>query len=96
MAINSSSNNAALIDLVAMNIPVNSARLFRRAEKLAAKNSMLVGVAGNSITLFAMFILKEILIQQALNPVANISNIISISEAIGLLNSELSLYSINT
>ncbi|MBP2646214.1 MAG: hypothetical protein H6Q75_1654 [Firmicutes bacterium] len=96
MAINSLDHSAALVDLVAMNLPVNSARLFRKAEKLAAKNNMLAGVAGNAITLFTMFVLKEILVQQALNPVANISNIISIANAIANLNSELSLYSINT
>jgi len=89
-------DRTALIDLVAMNLPVDSARLFRKAEKLAAQNSMLVGVAGNAISLYAMFVLKEILMEQALNPVANVANIVNISNAIASLNSVLTIYNINT
>jgi len=96
ITINSLADSTALIDLVAMNLPVESARLFRKAEKLAAKNSMLVGVAGNAISLYTMFVLKEILAQQALNPISNIANIVSISNAIANLNSSLTIYNINT
>jgi hypothetical protein len=83
----------ALVDLVTANLPLNTAFLFRRARRIALCNSTLVAAEGNAIALFAMFILQGILAQQALNPVTNLSNITSISNAIASLN--VSLTAIN-
>lgn len=82
---------AALTD---RNAPINADILFEKAKKLAETNSMLVAIAGNAISLFALFILKEILEQQASDPVTNLSNIINIANTIATLNSNLTVYSL--
>lgn len=46
-------------------------------------------IAGNAITLFTMLVLQEILEQQTVNPIANLNNIIVLSNSIASLNSSL-------
>lgn len=75
-------------------LEINSELLFERARKLAEANSMLVVTAGNAISLYAMFVLREILVQQATDPITNLSNIITLSDTISSLNSTLTAYSI--
>ena len=86
--------NSFIDTLGVRNTPINSDILFEKAKKLSETNSMLVGVAGNAISLFAMFVLKEILEQQALNPLTNLESIITISNTIANLNSNLTIYSL--
>jgi hypothetical protein len=84
----------ALVDLVAANLPVNTARLFRRARRLAFCNSTVAAAEGNAVSLFALFVLQELLAQQALNPVTNLTNIVSITNSIALLNIDLTVLSV--
>ncbi|MDR3565352.1 MAG: hypothetical protein P4N59_28470 [Negativicutes bacterium] len=84
----------ALVDLVTMNIPVNAAVLLRRARRIALCNSTLAAAEANAVSLFALFVLQEILVQQALNPVTNINNIINLSNAIAALNIDMSVLAI--
>jgi len=84
----------ALVDLVAANLPINTARLFRRARRIALCNSSLATEEGNAVALFAMFILQGILAQQALNPITNLGNITSISNSIAALNVSLTAMSV--
>ncbi|MDR3589630.1 MAG: hypothetical protein P4N41_08220 [Negativicutes bacterium] len=84
----------ALVDLVAANLPVNTALLFRRARRIALCNSTLAAAEGNAIALFAMFVLQEILAQQALNPIANLTNIVLITNSIAALNIDMSVLSV--
>lgn len=44
---------------------------------------------GNAIALFTMLVLQEIIVQQTVNPVANLSNIIQLSNSIATLNSSI-------
>ncbi|VBB09844.1 Hypothetical protein LUCI_5142 [Lucifera butyrica] len=62
--------------------------LLEKAKKLAAfSNSALV--AGNTITVFTMLVLQEILAQQAISPVTNFANIIALATEIAALNASL-------
>lgn len=80
----------ALADLVEANLPINAPLLFRKAEKIACNNTS-VATASNAISLYAMFVLKEILAQQALNPTTNVTNIANISNVISFLNENLTI-----
>lgn len=62
--------------------------LEEKARKLAAFPIPAI-TAGNTIVVFAMLILHEILEQQALNPVTNFNNIISIANSIAGLNTSI-------
>lgn len=77
--------------LVDSNIPINSAALFSQTQCLATKNTELAAAVGNGIVLYAMFVLQQILAQQALNPVADLANIVSLANAIAALNNSLSV-----
>jgi len=46
-------------------------------------------LTGNAIALFTMFVLQEIIEQQAVNPIANFTNIIELSNTIASLNSSI-------
>ncbi len=87
-------NRQALVDLVAANLPVNTALLFRRARKIALCNSSLAAAEANAVSLFALFVLQQILAQQALNPVTNLNNIVLLSNSIAALNIDMGLISI--
>jgi hypothetical protein len=83
-------NTSLAGSLLIGNEPVNSTILFAKAKKLAC-NSTVAATAGNSVTLFALLVLQQILAQQALNPVSNLNNIIDISNAISNLNTSLTV-----
>jgi hypothetical protein len=87
-------NRQALVDLVAANLPVNTALLFRRARRIALCNSSLAAAEANAVSLFALFVLQQILAQQALNPVTNLNNIVLLSNSIAALNIDMGLISI--
>jgi len=44
---------------------------------------------GNSIALFTMLVLQEIIAQQTVSPTANLANIIALSNSIASLNSSI-------
>lgn len=46
-------------------------------------------LTGNSIAVFTMLVLQEMLEQQAVNPIANFTKIIQLSNSIATLNSSL-------
>jgi len=46
-------------------------------------------ISGNAISLFTMLVLQEIIEQQALDPITNLSNIIQLSNGIANLNSSI-------
>ncbi|SFL94776.1 hypothetical protein [Pelosinus propionicus] len=63
-------------------------------EKKACKTiefPRLATTTGNSIALFTMLVLKEILKQQAMNPIDNLTNILAISSSIADLNSSIKI-----
>ncbi|MBP2634448.1 MAG: hypothetical protein H6Q72_355 [Firmicutes bacterium] len=62
--------------------------LEKKAEKLAASTHDTI-VAGNSVVLFTMLVLEDILEELALNPIANLNNIQAIASSIATLNSSL-------
>lgn len=62
--------------------------LKKKAGRLAACTRDTV-VAGNSVVLFTMLILEEVLEQLALNPIANLNNILAIASSIATLNSSI-------
>ena len=64
--------------------------LEKRAKKLAAF-SISAATTGNTVSVFALLVLQEILEQQALNPTANLDNIIAIANSISLLNGSIKL-----
>lgn len=80
----------ALVDLVTSSFPINSPLLIRKAEKVACNNTA-VAMAGNAISIYAMLVLQEVLAQQALNPVANLDNIVNITTAISNLAEYLTI-----
>jgi len=51
----------------------------------------LATITGNAIALFTMLVLQEIIKQQAVNPVANLSNIIQLSNSVASLNSSIKI-----
>ena len=61
-------------------------------EKKANKTILvprLATITGNAISLFTMLVLQEIIEQQALSPIANLSSILQISNSIALLNASI-------
>jgi hypothetical protein len=44
---------------------------------------------GNAIALFTMLVLQEIIKQQTVNPIANLANIVALSNSIATLNSSI-------
>ena len=62
--------------------------LERKAVKLGAFNKTAI-TTGNTIAIFAMLVLQEILEQLALNPAANLSKIIMVTNSIANLNSRI-------
>lgn len=61
-----------------------------KARKIGTSNRGTV-CAGNSIVIFAMFLLQEILEHLALNPITNLTSIIAVSGAIASLNSSINI-----
>lgn len=62
--------------------------LEKKANK-AIEFPRLAAITGNAIALFTMLVLQEIIEQQAINPIANLSNIIQLSNSIASLNSSI-------
>lgn len=67
---------------------LNLEELEKKANK-AIEFPQLAPLTGNAIALFTMFVLQEIIEQQAVNPVANFANIIELSNSIASLNSSI-------
>lgn len=65
--------------------------LEEKAKKLAAFNNSAI-TTGNTIVVFAMLVLQEILEQQSLHPINNLNNIITISNSIAVLNTSLKVF----
>jgi len=51
----------------------------------------LAATTGNAIALFTMLVLQEIIEQQAISPIANMTNITQLSNTIASLNSSIKL-----
>jgi hypothetical protein len=51
----------------------------------------LATTTGNAIALFTMLVLQEIIEQQTVNPIANLPNIIALSNSIASLNSSIKI-----
>lgn len=66
----------------------NIEELERKAVKLAAF-SVSAATAGNTIVVFTMLVLQEILEELALNPIANLTSITQISSSISSLNNSI-------
>lgn len=66
----------------------NIEELEKKARKLACSTNMTIA-AGNSVVLFTMLLLEEILEQLALDPITNLSSIITIANTISTLNSSI-------
>ena len=66
----------------------NSECLEKKARKLAAFSNS-AATTGNTIAIFAMLVLQEILEQEATNPINNITNIITIADSIANLNASI-------
>lgn len=62
--------------------------LEKKSRKLANSNRTTIA-AGNSVVLFTMLLLEEILEQLALNPVTNLSSILAIANSIATLNKSI-------
>ncbi|MBP2625995.1 MAG: hypothetical protein H6Q68_706 [Firmicutes bacterium] len=63
-------------------------------EKIANKTiefPRLATTTGNAIALFTMLVLQEIIEQLAVNPIANLANIIQLSNSIASLNNSIKL-----
>jgi len=67
---------------------INIEELEKKANK-TIEFPRLAATAGNTIALFTMLVLQEILEQQAINPIANFSNLIQLSNTIANLNSSI-------
>ena len=67
---------------------LNLEQLEKKANKTIQFPRLAV-TTGNAIALFTMLVLQEILEQQAVNPITNLSNIIEISDAIANLNGSI-------
>ncbi|MDF2500371.1 MAG: hypothetical protein K0Q77_1085 [Anaerosporomusa subterranea] len=57
--------------------------LFEKAKRLAGTTSS-AAIASNAIVLYAMLVLQNMLAEQARNPIANLDNIILITESIAI------------
>ncbi len=67
---------------------INVECLEERAEQLAAFSTG-AATAGNTIAVFSMLVLQEILEEESVNPVANLANIILITNSIAALNASI-------
>ena len=64
--------------------------LEEKAKKIGAFNSSAI-TTGNTIAVFAMLVLQEILEQQARNPINNLHTIITLSNSIAMLNTSIKI-----
>lgn len=64
--------------------------LEEKAKKMAAF-SISAATNGNTIAIFTMLVLQEILEQLAMNPTANLTGIVAISASIASLNNSIKL-----
>lgn len=74
------------------NVNISSILHLEEFEKKATKTidfPQLAAITGNEIALFTMLVLQEMIKQLAINPIANISNIIQLSNSIAMLNSSI-------
>jgi len=75
-------------DSLAISDILNIEELEKKANK-TIEFPRLAATTGNAIALFTMLVLQEILEQQAVNPIANLANIIQLSNSIASLNSSI-------
>jgi len=73
----------------------NLAELKEEANKTIETPELAV-TTGNAIVVFNMLVLQEILEQQACDPIANLANIIQISNSISSLNSSINIITSTT
>lgn len=71
-----------------LNTPLFFECLEKKAEKLAAFSNS-AATTGNTVVVFTILILQEILEMEAVNPTANLANIITISNTIANLNASI-------
>ncbi len=69
---------------------LNPECLEKKARKLASCNKTTIAT-GNSVVLFSMLVLEEILEQLALDPITNLSNILSTANTIANLNTSIQI-----
>ena len=70
--------------------PLDTEELEKRAIKLAAFAVSAV-TAGNTVVVFNMLLLQEILEELAQNPIANLNSITQVSNSIGILNTSMKI-----
>ena len=75
-------------DNLAMSSILNLEELEKKANK-TIEFPQLALITGNAIALFTMLVLQEIIEQLAVNPIANVTNIIQLSNSIANLNSSI-------
>lgn len=68
--------------------PLNLEELEKRAQRLAAF-SISAATTGNTVVVFTMLVLQEIIEQLAANPLANVTTIAQLSNSIALLNTSI-------
>ncbi|SDE47312.1 hypothetical protein [Sporomusa acidovorans] len=64
--------------------------LEKKSRRLANSTKTTI-TAGNSVVLFTMLLLEEILEQLSLNPVANLNSILAIASSIATLNNSITI-----
>lgn len=69
---------------------VETEKLEEKARQLGAFNATAI-TTGNTIVIFSMLILQQILEQQSRNPINNLGNIITISNSIAMLNTSIKI-----
>ena len=62
--------------------------LEKKAGRLAASTHDTI-VAGNSVVIFTMLVLEEVLEQLALDPITNLNSILAIANSVATLNSSI-------
>ncbi|XEQ94586.1 hypothetical protein SCACP_34850 [Sporomusa carbonis] len=62
----------------------------KKARKLACQTGTTIAT-GNSVVLFTMLLLQDILEQLAVDPITNLSNIITVANSIASLNSSIKI-----
>jgi hypothetical protein len=70
--------------------PWDIEELEKRAVKMAAF-SLSAATAGNTVVVFTMLLLQEILEELAQNPIVNLSSITQVSNSIGILNTSIKI-----
>lgn len=73
---------------LAMSGILNLEELEKKANKTIEFPELAI-TTGNAIALFTMFVLQETIEQLAVNPIANVANIIQLSNSIANLNSSI-------